>query len=546
MKDIEIHGRKIIGKDKPVYFIAEMSANHAGSLAYAKEIIHAAKEAGADCIKLQTYTPDTLTIDCDNEYFQVSNGTWKGENLYQLYGKAYTPWEWHKELKEEAERVGIDFFSTPFDKTSVDFLEELGVDFYKIASFELVDIPLVEYVASKGKPIIMSTGMASISEIQDAVQAIRSQGNEDIVLLRCASAYPAITNDMNLKTMQNMSEIFDVSVGLSDHSMGSVGAITAVALGAKVIEKHFCLDRAIENPDSSFSMTPSEYKQMVSDIRQAEKAIGKVQYGISEQEKSSAVFRRSIFCVKDIKKGEIITEENVRIIRPGYGLLPKYYPEILGQEALVDIKRGTPMKFEIIGKTQVLFLTNNPNAYVLYDWLKEKCQVSVYNEKLSLTKIKQINPKLIISYNYKYKIDNEVIEYMQGNIINLHISYLPWNRGADPNIWSFIDETPKGVTIHQISPELDKGKILYQKECFYEPENETFETTYEKLNQTIIALFQEKWEEIWNKKYQLMEQVGEGTYHRHQELSEIQEQVPFQWSDNIADFLRRYREKRKK
>lgn len=546
MKDIEIQGRTIVGKDKPVYLIAEMSANHAGSLAYAKEIIHAAKEAGADCIKLQTYTPDTLTIDCDNEYFQVSNGTWKGENLYQLYGKAYTPWEWHKELKEEAERVGIDFFSTPFDKTAVDFLEELGVDFYKIASFELVDIPLVEYVASKGKPIIMSTGMASISEIQDAVQAIRSHGNEDIVLLRCASAYPAITNDMNLKTMQNMSEIFDVPIGLSDHSMGSVGAITAVALGAKVIEKHFCLDRAIENPDSSFSMTPSEYKQMVSDIRQAEKAIGRVQYGISEQEKSSAVFRRSIFCVKDIKKGEIITEENVRIIRPGYGLLPKYYPEILGQEALVDIKRGTPMKFEIIGKAQVLFLTNNPNAYVLYDWLKEKCQVSVYNEKLSLTKIKQINPKLIISYNYKYRIDNEVIEYMQGNIINLHISYLPWNRGADPNIWSFIDETPKGVTIHQISPELDKGKILYQKECFFEPEHETFETTYEKLNHTMIELFQEKWEEIWNKNYQLMEQIGEGSYHRHQELDKIQEQIPFQWSDNIADFLRRYREKREK
>ncbi len=546
MKDIKIQGRTIIGKDTPVYLIAEMSANHAGSLEYAKEIICAAKEAGADCIKLQTYTPDTLTIDCDNEYFQVSNGTWEGENLYQLYGKAYTPWEWHKELKEEAKRVGIDFFSTPFDKTSVDFLEDLGVDFYKIASFELVDIPLVKYVASKGKPIIMSTGMASIGEIQEAVQAVREQGNDDLVLLRCASAYPAITSDMNLKTIQNMSEIFDVPVGLSDHSMGSVGAVTAVALGAKVIEKHFCLDRGIENPDASFSMTPSEYKQMVLDIRQAEKAIGQVQYGMTEQEKSNVVFRRSIFCVKDIKKGEILTEENVRIIRPGYGMAPKFYPEILGQEALIDIKRGTPMKSDIIGKTQVLFLTNNPNTYVLYDWLKEKCQVGMYSEKLSLNKIKQINPELIISYNYKYKISDEVIEYMQGNIINLHISYLPWNRGSDPNIWSFIDDTKKGVTIHQISSGLDEGKILYQKECFFEPEQETFETTYEKLNQAIVELFQEKWDEIWNKGYQLMDQIGEGTYHRHQELNEIQKQMPFQWSDNIAEFLKRYTEKRKK
>lgn len=345
---MQIKGRKI-GGDAPVYIIAEMSANHAGSIENAKKIIHAAKAAGADCIKIQTYTPDTLTIDCDNQYFQIGDGTWGGENLYQLYGKAYTPWEWQAELKEEADKIGLDFFSTPFDKSSVDFLEEIGVEFYKIASFEMVDIPLIKYIASKGKPIIMSTGMSNLGEIEEAVEAVRSQGNNDFALLRCASAYPAITDEMNLLTMKNMAETFQVPVGLSDHSMGSVGAVTAVALGAKIIEKHFCLDRSIENPDASFSMNPDEFAQMVRDIRQAEKAIGQVRYGMSNQEKSNMVFRRSIFCVKDIKKGETLTEENIRIIRPGYGLKPKYYEEILGQVALCDIERGTPMKFEYIG-----------------------------------------------------------------------------------------------------------------------------------------------------------------------------------------------------
>ena len=345
-------GKRHIGGVAPTYIIAEMSANHAGSLERAKEIIHAAKEAGADCIKIQTYTPDTMTVDCDNEYFRISDGTWEGENLYHLYEKAYTPWEWQAELKKEAEKVGIDFLSTPFDKTSVDFLEEIGVGFYKIASFELVDIPLIKYIALKQKPIIMSTGMSNLAEIEEAVNAIRSQGNNDIVLLRCASAYPAITDEMNLKTMQNMSEVFRVPVGLSDHSLGSVGAVVAVALGAKVIEKHFCLDRNIENPDASFSMEPKEFKQMVKDIRQAELAIGTVSYGITRQERTNIVFRRSIFAVKDIKKGEKLTEENIRIIRPGYGLAPKYYEEIIGQVALQDIKYGTPLKMELIGKQE--------------------------------------------------------------------------------------------------------------------------------------------------------------------------------------------------
>ena len=342
-------GNRVIGKGQPAYIIAEMSANHAGSIENAKRIIRAAKESGADCVKIQTYTPDTITIDCDNEYFQINKGTWKGENLYQLYGKAYTPWEWQKELLEEAKKVGIDFFSTPFDFSSVDFLEEIGVEFYKIASFELVDLPLIRYVASKKKPMIMSTGMSTLGEIEAAVKTAREAGNDQIALLRCASAYPAITDQMNLKTMVNMAEVFNVPVGLSDHSMGSVGAVTAVALGASIIEKHFCLDRAMENPDSVFSMNPEEFSSMVKDIRQAQRAIGVVSYGPTEQEASNIVFRRSVFCVKDIKKGEEITTENIRIIRPGYGMEPKYYEEVLGQRALRDIKRGTPMELSMVG-----------------------------------------------------------------------------------------------------------------------------------------------------------------------------------------------------
>lgn len=334
---------------KSTYIIAEMSANHAGSLARAKKIIHAAKEAGADCVKIQTYTPDTLTIDCNNKYFHIDNGTWEGENLYHLYEQAYTPWEWQAELKAEAETIGIDFFSTPFDRSAVDFLEDIGVEFYKIASFEVVDIPLIEYVASKGKPIIMSTGMASLGEIEDAVCAIRSQGNEQIVLLRCASAYPAITDEMNLSTMVNMRETFGVPVGLSDHSMGSVGAVTAVALGASVIEKHFCLDRSIKNPDASFSMNPSEFQQMVKDIRQAERAIGIVKYGVNDQEKNNVTFRKSIFCVKDVRAGELLTDDNIKIIRPGYGIKPIFYKDVIGRRALNDIKRGTPLTMDMFG-----------------------------------------------------------------------------------------------------------------------------------------------------------------------------------------------------
>ena len=276
----------------------------------------------------------------------MKNGTWRGENLYGLYGKAYTPWEWQGELKEEADKVGIDFLSTPFDRTSVDFLEELGLAFYKIASFEMVDLPLIGYVASKGKPIILSTGMGSLEEIREAVETVYAAGNRQLVLLKCSSVYPALPEKMHLSTIRDMRQRFGIPVGLSDHSLGSLSAVAAVALGASVIEKHFCISREIENPDASFSMTPEEYRAMAREVRAAQKAIDQPFYGIAEGEEDSVVFRRSIFCVKDIPAGEPLTEENIRVIRPGYGLKPKYYGEVLGKKAARGLKRGTPLAWE--------------------------------------------------------------------------------------------------------------------------------------------------------------------------------------------------------
>lgn len=349
MDGININGRRI-GDGAPAYIIAEMSGNHAGDMGRALEMIHVAKEAGADCVKIQTYTPDTMTIDCHNQYFNIEEGTWKGENLYALYQKAYTPWEWQDKLRDEAAKAGIDFLSTPFDMTSVDFLEELGVQFYKIASFELVDIPLLEYVASKNKPIIMSTGMGSLEEITEAVNAIYAAGNRQLALMKCSSAYPARREEMNLNTISDMKKRFGIPVGLSDHSMGSFSAATAVAMGANIIEKHFCISRAIKNPDSTFSMEPQEFREMVDQVREVEKAFGSVFYGVSAQEESNACFRRSLFVVQDVAAGERLTPENIRSIRPAYGLKPKYYKEVLGKRAARALKRGTPLSFEDIGE----------------------------------------------------------------------------------------------------------------------------------------------------------------------------------------------------
>lgn len=346
---MEINGRQI-GDGHPAYIIAELSANHAGSRQRALDMIYQAKEAGADCVKIQTYTADTMTIDCSGPYFNITDGTWRGENLYALYRKAYTPWEWQEELKREAEKAGIDFLSTPFDRSAVDFLEDLNMSSYKIASYELVDIPLIEYIASKGKPIVMSVGMGTLEEIEEAVAAVYSQGNRQLALMKCSSAYPAKSEEMNLATICDMKKRFGIPVGLSDHSMGSFSASTAVAMGANIIEKHFCTSRAVENPDSSFSMEPEEFRQMVQSVREVEKALGKVYYGVSEQEKTNTRFRRSLFVVQDIRAGEVLTPENIRSIRPADGLMPKYYKEVLGKSAARDLKRGTPLSFEDIVK----------------------------------------------------------------------------------------------------------------------------------------------------------------------------------------------------
>ena len=338
---------KIIGDNQPVYVIAEMSANHAGDINRAIEIIHAAKKAGADCIKIQTYTPDTITLDCNNKYFQIESGAWKGYNLYNLYKKAYTPWEWQLSLKQESEKIGIDFLSTVFDNSSVDFLESIGVDFYKIASFELVDIPLIKYTASKGKPILLSTGMASFEEIQEAVKTIQ-QFNIGFCLLKCSSTYPAIPEYMNLNTIKHLYDTFNIPIGLSDHSLGTTSAVVAVALGAKIIEKHFCISRDIENPDSFFSMEAEEFKRMVEEIRAAEASLGSISYTTAEEESKNKIFRKSIFIVKDVKKGDFLTEENIRVIRPAYGMEPKYYEQILGKKASIDIEKGTPLDFKML------------------------------------------------------------------------------------------------------------------------------------------------------------------------------------------------------
>lgn len=370
MNTFEINDR-IIGEGYPAYIIAEMSANHAGSIERAKEIIRAAKAAGADCVKIQTYTPDTITMNCDNRYFQIEQGAWNGETLYQLYEKAYTPWEWTEELKAEAARVGIDFFSTPFDNTAVDFLEAVGMEFYKIASFELVDLPLIKYVAEKGKPIILSTGMASFAEIKEAAETIRSTGNNQFAFLRCASAYPAISDEMNLATMIDMGKVFGVPVGLSDHSMGGLAAMVAVAMGASIIEKHFCISRDIDNPDSFFSMEPHEFAQMVQDIRQVEKAKGIVNYGVTEQEKTNRIFRKSIFVTNDIKAGEIITKENIRVIRPGYGLHPREYKYVLGKTVVEDVKRGMPLEGKMIDGYLKLRPATIDDCQMIYEWINE-------------------------------------------------------------------------------------------------------------------------------------------------------------------------------
>ena len=345
---IEIGGRRI-GAGCPTYIVAEMSANHGQNFEQALKILEAASEAGADAVKLQTYTSDTMTIDCPNEHFQIKGTMWDGRNLYDLYAEASTPWGWQPKLKEAADRMGLDLFSTPFDVTAVDFLEALGVPAHKVASFEIVDIPLLRRVARTGKPLIISTGMSTRAEIREAVDTVRAAGGADLALLKCTSSYPARPEEMNLRTIPEMAEEFRAPVGLSDHTMGAAAASAAVALGACIVEKHFTLSRSRPGPDSQFSMEPHEFKAMVESVRTVEKALGEVHYGANREESKSRVFRRSLFVVEDVKAGETLTGANVRSIRPGSGMHPRHLGEVVGRPARRDIARGTPLTWELVG-----------------------------------------------------------------------------------------------------------------------------------------------------------------------------------------------------
>lgn len=341
-------GNFTIDKNSPVFIIAELSANHNGSLETALETVRAAKRAGADCIKLQTYTADTITLDSDKPDFVIKGTIWDGRKLHELYQEAYTPWEWHKTIYEAAEAEGLICFSSPFDKTAVDLLEELNSPAYKIASFEITDIPLIEYVASKGKPIIISTGIAELKDIELAVEACKRVGNHDIALLKCTSSYPAPIEEANMCMVKDIAERFNVISGLSDHTMGATVPIVATALGAKIIEKHFILDRNIGGPDASFSMNEEEFTAMVKAVREAEKAVGIVDYTLTEKQAKGKDFSRSLYIAEDVKSGEVLTEKNLRSVRPGFGLHPKYYNELLGKKVNSDLEKGTPMSLDFI------------------------------------------------------------------------------------------------------------------------------------------------------------------------------------------------------
>lgn len=342
-------GQRSVGGENSVFIIAELSANHNQQKEIAIATIRAAKKAGADAIKLQTYTPDTLTIDCDNQYFQINQGTlWDGRTLYDLYKDAYTPWEWHNELFNVAKEENLICFSSPFDLSAVDFLDRLNAPAYKIASFEIQDIQLIAYAASKGKPMIISTGIAEEADIQLAIQTCYANGNREIVLLKCTSSYPAPIELANLYTMVDMKTRFGVEIGLSDHTLGETVPIVATALGAKVIEKHFILDKGLGGPDAEFSMDPKEFKKMVDEVRRAESSLGAVNYEVPNEVKANRKFARSLFVIEDISEGGVITNDNVKSIRPGYGLHPKFLNEIIGKSAKIPLKRGTPLKLEHI------------------------------------------------------------------------------------------------------------------------------------------------------------------------------------------------------
>jgi pseudaminic acid synthase len=535
-------GRFDLGQGK-TFIIAEISCNHNGSLDTALEIVRKAKWAGANAIKLQTYTPDTITLDCDNEYFKIQSGTlWDGLTLHQLYQKAYTPWDWHEKIFAEARRLGMECFSSPFDSTAVDFLEELEVKVYKIASFEVTDHILLRKVASTGKPVILSTGITELNEIWEAAKILSENGSGPICILKCTSSYPAPIEDANLLTIPNIVSTFaefNVIAGLSDHTKGIEVPVASVCLGAQVIEKHFTLDNNSGSPDDAFSLEPEEFKQMVDSVRKVEQALGTVKYSKSANEKKSQIFRRSLFICKNMKKGDKITNEVVRSVRPGYGLHTSHYETILGRRVNQDLVLGTPLSLEHLDNFRVLFLgeTDNP----LVEYLKSIGEnVTVTNNKINVDFVKNFD--FIISYGYRHIIRPEVIYLFPGKIINLHISYLPWNRGADPNLWSLIEETPKGVTIHQVNAGLDTGNILVQKLVDFDYENDTLKTSYQKLQLQIQNLFKTNWHALKQQKIKSVSQdLNDGNKHLAKHKKDFFDALEFGWDTPIRNVIEHYK-----
>lgn len=427
------------------FVVAELSANHANNLDVVKKSIETAHEIGCDAIKIQTEKPENITIDCDNKYFRIDSGTlWDGETLFSLYSKTYLPWEWHKEIFEYGKKVGITVFSSPFDKKAVDLLEECNNPIYKIASFEITDIPLIKYIASKNKPVILSSGIATHNEIIDAISACREMGNNDITLLKCTSSYPADLSEMNILTMADMKNKYGVNVGLSDHSEGYIGAVVAVSLGAKVIEKHFTIDRSLGGPDASFSMEPNDFKEMIKQIRMAETARGNVCYELNEKTLSNRNFARSLFVTEDVKKGQIISESNVRSIRPGNGLPPKYLDTILGSCFTEDIERGTPLSFNH-----------------LESGISSKCNIKELNNKSF-----ELRKATIDDLDLLYEWANDFVT--RQNAFNtepiLYETHKEWflNSLNNPNRYQFIMECDK-TAVGQIRIDItdETGEISY-------------------------------------------------------------------------------------
>lgn len=527
-----------IGPGHPTYIVAELSCNHNQNFELAKKLVIAAKESGADAIKLQTYRPDTITLKCDNEYFQIKNGTlWDGSTLYDLYSKAFTPWEWHLPLKTLASDLGLDFFSSPFDITAVDFLEELNVPCYKVASFEVNDHILLKKIAQTKKPVILSTGTSELSEIADAVSILKENGTTQLCILKCTSEYPAPIEKANLKTIKNMAQTFNCVAGLSDHTLGIEVPIAAVCLGANFIEKHFTLDKLSGSPDDAFSLEPAEFKQMVSSIRIVEKALGSIDYCKHLNPQKNIIFRRSLFAVRDISKGEVFSENNVKSVRPGYGLHTKYYPQVLGKKASKNIEFGTPLSWSHIDneKLKILFLGgHNP----LVDYLKNNGdEIRTYEDKLTLEFVSEYD--FIISYGYRHIIKKEIIERFPNRIINLHISLLPWNRGADPNLWSILDNTLKGVTIHYIDEGLDTGDIICQKEIHIDYKNDTLSSSYQRLQEEIQGLFKENWSKIRNGTCGKNKQDPSfGSCHKIKDRPNLHEILPNSWDTKICDIVK--------